>query len=113
MHELSIVMGIIEIAEEELKKAGKERVTLIELEIGSLSGVELEALDFAWEPAVRGTVLEQAERKIDYIEARAVCVDCNSSFKIEHIYDNCPVCGSYLKNIVKGKELRVKALEVV
>ena len=67
MHELSIVMGIIKIAEVEAEKAGAKNVDLIELEIGNLAGVEIEALDFAWTEAVKHTILENAKRKSDLI----------------------------------------------
>ena len=112
MHELSIALGIVDIAEKETKKAGAAKVDLIELEIGALSGVELDALDFVWPNAVKDTVLENAKREIDYIKAVAYCMECELEFPIEHIYDNCPKCNGYLKDIIKGKELRVKALEV-
>lgn len=112
MHELSVVMGIVNIAEKETQKANKKRVELIELEIGSLSGVELDSLEYVWDVAVKGTVLEGAEKKIDFIEARAKCLECETFFKAENVYDNCPKCQSYFKDIIKGKELRVKSLEV-
>ena len=54
MHEMSIVLGIVKIAENEAQKAGVSSFTAIDLEIGNLSGVEWDALDFAWEAAVEG-----------------------------------------------------------
>ena len=112
MHELSVAIGIVNIAENECKKSGKEKVELIELEIGSLSGVALDSLDYVWNAAVKDTILENATRKIHYIEGKATCLDCNLEYPIEHIYDNCPHCESYIKAIIKGQELRVKSLEV-
>ncbi len=113
MHELSIAIGIINIAENEIKKANKKKVELIELEIGSLSGVELNSLDYIWESAVKNTVLENAKKLVDYKQAKAKCSECNSVFKMNNIYDSCPECKSHLKNILQGKELRVKSLEVI
>ncbi len=112
MHELSVAMGIVNIAEKEIKKANKNKVTLIELEIGSLSGVELDSLEYVWEIAVKDTALDKAKKKINFIEAEAKCLECDTFFKVENVYDNCPKCKSYFKDIVKGKELRVKSLEV-
>lgn len=112
MHELSIALGIVKIAETETKKAKANKVKSIELEIGALSGVEMDALDFAWPVAVKNTILEDARREIDYVSAIARCIDCDTEFTIEHNYDTCPKCNSYFKDIIKGKELRVKALEV-
>lgn len=112
MHELSVAIGIVNIAEKETQKANKNKVELIELEIGSLSGIELDSLEYVWEAAVKGTVLEHAERKIDYIQAQANCLECELVFKVENVYDSCPKCNSYFKDIIKGKELRVVSLEV-
>lgn len=112
MHELSIVMGILKIAETETKKAAAKKVDLIELEIGTLAGIELRALEFVWSGAVKDTVLEKAKRKIDLIEGKGQCMECDTIFPLEHVYDPCPNCQNYLKGILQGKELRVTALEV-
>ena len=112
MHELSIVMGIIKIAESETKKAGADLVESIELEIGTLAGVELSALDFAWEEGVKNTLLEKAEKKITVVPGKGQCMECDTVFDLQYIYDPYPVCQNYLKGIIQGKELRVKALEV-
>lgn len=113
MHELSVVMGILKIAETETLKAGAASVECIELEIGSLAGIEQQALDFAWEGAIKNTVLENAVRRIDHIPAKAQCMECDEVFPLENVYDPCPNCQTYLKGIIQGKELRVKALQVV
>jgi len=112
MHELSIALGIVKIAEEESKKAKAKSVKSIELEIGSMAGIEMDSLDFAWPVAVKDSVLEHAQRKIDLIPAKAKCLECQSEYDLEHTFDACPSCKSYFKDIFQGKELRVKALEV-
>lgn len=110
MHELSIALGIVDIAEKEVQKARARQVEEIELLIGSLSGVELDALDFVWPSAVEGTVLAKAIKKIDYRDAKAKCLECETIFPVEQAYDNCPQCGSYFKDVFQGKELKVKRL---
>ncbi len=112
MHELSIAMGIVQIAEKEAEKAHVDRVLAIDLEIGSLSGVEIDSLNFAWPMAVANSVLENAEKRIHVIKAKAKCADCGFDFDLENYFDSCPKCGSQFKDIYKGKELRVKSLEV-
>lgn len=112
MHELSIALGIVKIAEEETTKANATKVDLIELEIGTLAGIEFDSLDFVWPAAVKGTVLEHAKKNTIIIRAKAKCLDCDTVFDIEHIFDSCPVCESFLKGIIQGKELRVKSIEV-
>lgn len=112
MHELSVVMGIVKIAEQEALKGGAIKIERIELEIGNLAGIDFQALDFVWDSAVQGTMLERAEREIIQIEGKATCSDCDHEFEIEKYYDPCPNCNSFLKIIQQGKELRIKALEV-
>jgi len=112
MHELSVAVNIIEIAEENAKKEGIDSVDEIEIEIGEMSGVELDALEFAMEISVKNTVLEKAKRTIILIPGRAKCLDCSFEFDIHDFYSACPECDSFKYDIVKGKELRIKSLIV-
>ncbi len=113
MHELSIAMGIVKIAETETKKAAKTSVERIELEIGSMAGVELDSLEYVWETAVKNTVLEKAKLVIDFKKGKARCLECETVYPMKKMYDSCPECKSYFKDILQGKELRVKSLEVI
>ena len=70
MHELSVALGIVKIAEDETKKAHAKSVEIIELEIGFLAGIELRFFDFVWPSAVKNTVLEHAEKKIILLRER-------------------------------------------
>lgn len=111
MHEMSIAIGIVNIAKEEAKKANVKSFAAIDLEIGTLAGIEFDSLEFVWEAAVKDSVLEKAEIRINKINARARCSDCEKEFSIKYIHDSCPKCGSFLKIIIQGKELRIKSLE--
>lgn len=113
MHELSIVMSIVDLANQEVQKAEASRVETIELEIGTLSGVEMEALDFAWQSSVTNTVLENAERIVHRPEGKAKCSQCGHTFATENYFDPCPKCGEFFNEIIRGKELRVKTLTLV
>ncbi len=110
MHELSIAMSIVEIAEEEAKKAGASRIEAIDLEIGTLSGIVMEALDFAWEAAVKESMLEGAEKRVHTVKARAKCLDCNREFDAKTLFDACPSCGSYFTTLLRGKEMKIKSI---
>ena len=57
MHELSIAMSIVEMAEEEAR-APRERVTAVHLKLGALSGVVKEALLSSYEMACFDTPLQ-------------------------------------------------------
>ena len=110
MHELSIVMGIIEIAEKQATKNGFDKAEAIELEIGTMAGIEFEALDFAWEMAVKDTILENATRTISKVQARARCVSCKHEFNTDSAFAGCPKCNEQFSEVLCGKELRVKTI---
>ena len=110
MHELSIVMNIVDLAEQTVRAHQARKIDSIVLHIGKLAGIEMDALEFVWESGVRGTVLEGAERKIEICPAIGHCLECGLKFEMEFIYDICPECNGYSKEIIAGKELRVKSL---
>jgi len=112
MHELSIVMSIVDIAIEEVRKHHARTVDSIELEIGTMAGVAFDSLEFAWEVGVRNTILQESEKKIERVQARARCAECGSEYAVTEPYAPCPVCNNFLVEYLSGKELRVKSLVV-
>jgi hydrogenase nickel incorporation protein HypA/HybF len=112
MHEFSIAVSMVDIALEYAEKAKASRVNEVELEIGELSGVVYDAMEFAMEAAIQGTLLEGAKIKIQAPPGMAVCHTCGYEFRIENIFDACPECGAYNPKVISGKELRVKSLNI-
>jgi len=112
MHELSIAQSIVELAEREARSCHANSVEELELEIGSLAGIEWVALEFALESAIKGSLLEDARIVVRRIAGEGRCGDCESLFPVENLFSSCPACGSYAVKIIKGQELRVKSIVV-
>lgn len=112
MHEMSIVASIVDIAENEARKADANVISELELDIGTVSGIELDALNFAFESIKPRTMLKNAEIKINIIQAISFCEDCKIEFNTEMIYDLCPKCNSYKTKVIQGKEMKVKSILV-
>lgn len=110
MHELSIAMSIVDIAEEKAKQSNANKVSEIELEVGNLSGVIYEALEFAMEEAVKNTLLNNAKCSIIKISGKARCNNCENEFGLDDFYAFCPNCNEFDFEIIQGKELRVKSI---
>lgn len=110
MHELSVATSIIKTAEQEVLNNNGEKVLEIYLEIGKLSGVELQSLYFVWDLCINGTVLQNSKLIIYEPEGNAKCAECTTKFRLEKIYDSCPKCNSPFKTIISGKELKIKKL---
>ncbi len=112
MHELSIAQSIVRLAEEQARKNNGSVIEELELEIGKLAGVELHALEFALESAVKDSMLANARIIRHEIEGEGRCGDCEQFFPVETLFSPCPYCGSYFVKITKGKELRVKSIVI-
>lgn len=112
MHELSIAQNIVQLAEQQARAHQADEIEELELEIGSLAGVELQSLEFALESSVKGTMLETARIVRHDIIAEGRCGDCEQIFPVETMFSPCPHCGSYCVKIIKGKELRIKSIMV-
>ncbi|MEW5770253.1 MAG: hydrogenase maturation nickel metallochaperone HypA [Pseudomonadota bacterium] len=110
MHEMSLAEGILQIVEDAAGKHGFTRVTEVRLEIGALSGVEVEALNFCLDVVLKGSVAEGARVEMERIPGRGYCLGCGETVPIEALYDACPRCGSYQVQATGGTEMRVKDL---
>jgi hydrogenase nickel incorporation protein HypA/HybF len=110
MHEMSIALSIIDLASEQAVKAKAEKIKEIELDIGTLSGIELESLNFALEVAVGGTLLEKSIVKINSIEAESECLECGLIFKSLNLINACPSCKELNTKIIRGREMQLKSL---
>ncbi len=112
MHELSIAENIVEIAVSHLRRDGGSIVKEIELEIGTLSGIEIDALTFAMDAVTKNTPLQNAEVRILTVQGRLRCDVCSVEFDVEDFFSPCPSCGSFENITLQGEEMRVKTMLV-
>lgn len=114
MHEFSLVMSMLDLAEKTARDDGATRIDAIHLEIGALAGVVPEALEFAFSGARLGTMAEEARLEVDYLPAIAHCGRCEASFELDNRYGValCPTCGTPSADLRQGRELQLAHLEV-
>ena len=112
MHEMSICESILGILKEQAAAQKFETVKRVRLEIGPLSGVEIEALKFGFDVVTRGSLAESAALEIVETQASAWCMPCGETVAIRERFDACPKCGSHQLQVTTGEELRIKELEV-
>lgn len=113
MHELSIAMSIVEVAQEEAERQGGAHVEAVHLRVGLLSGVAKEALLSCYEVACQATPLEGSQLLIEEVGVQVFCARCNATRPLESIqWFRCPECGTPTGTIVRGRELEIVALEV-
>jgi hydrogenase nickel incorporation protein HypA/HybF len=112
MHELSIALGIVDVAAEEAQRH-RGRVVAVHLKLGPLSGVGKDALVSAYGLAREGTALEGAELIVEEVPVVAFCPACAAERTLPSARELCcPACGAATPHIVRGRELEVVALEI-
>ena len=74
------------------REAQAKRVLVIRLRIGAISGVVPDALEFAFQSLVPGTLAEGAQLVIEEVPVRFWCPTCKSQFQSEDILAECPEC---------------------
>lgn len=109
MHEMSITQSIVELCQQH---AGTRKVREVVIEIGELSSIVPEAVEFCFEACSQDTSLATATLKIDYIAGKGVCQQCNQETPLHELYAACTHCGSYQVTVIAGEELRVREIEV-
>jgi hydrogenase nickel incorporation protein HypA/HybF len=112
MHELSIAMNVVELAQEEAGKRGV-RVLAVHLKLGPLSGVIRQALEGSYEMACTGTPLEGSRLVVEEVPIVAFCPACAGEKTIPSMQAlQCPDCGAPTPEVLQGADLQVTALEV-
>jgi hydrogenase nickel incorporation protein HypA/HybF len=113
MHELSIAMSIVDLAQEEAERLGGAQIKAVHLRLGLLSGVVKAALLSSYEMACEDTPLAGSRLVVEEVPVVVFCRVCNSQRPVHSTQlFCCSECGTPTGEIVKGKELTVVGLEV-
>ncbi len=111
MHEVGIMASALDAIRQQAAMHGAVRVSRIVLRVGTLAGVDQEALRFAYDALTPGTLAEGATLEIETVTARAHCAACGDDFAAGSPILQCPRCGAYSGDIRTGRELGIARLE--
>ena len=112
MHELGITQSIVEIAEKTACEQGAKKILSVTIEIGELSGVIPDAVEFCFEACSQETMLAGSRLIIDFIPGAGACEDCAAEVKLDNMTFSCSACGSYALRRLRGEELNIKEVEI-
>ncbi len=115
MHELALMEALRELAEEQAARHGGGRISAIRLRVGSLAGVELEALELAFAVVMGREAppgMAPVQLQIEPVPARCYCRCCAGDFLARDGCCECPVCGSISRDLLQGRELELVALDL-
>jgi len=114
MHELSIALSILDVAEEEMQNHVGARVDAIHVRLGPLSGVVKEALVSAYELAREETPLFANARLVfEDVPIVVFCSKCQAERPVHSTQlFHCAECDTPATDVRRGRELELAALEL-
>jgi hydrogenase nickel incorporation protein HypA/HybF len=112
MHELSIAENILEIIHDNVPAGNLSKVRKVKLEVGDMSGVVADSLDFCYMSISLETPLADSALEIERIPFRLKCNDCSMVTGNTSGIRECDSCGSFNTEVISGTELRVKEIEL-
>ena len=113
MHEVAIMTETVAIACASAEQQNATKIVGLTMRIGAMSGVVPEALSFAFEAVAGRTIAEQAKLIIETVPVTCYCAQCDRPFTPPDLFDECPLCGNLSQQILSGKEVELKSLEVI
>jgi hydrogenase nickel incorporation protein HypA/HybF len=112
MHEIGIANAIIEAGQKEAASRAGSKLLRIAVRIGTLAGVDNDALKFAFAALTQGTELDSIHFEIQSCPRLNRCLECGCEFESGVYSEPCPRCGSEQSLLVGGEELDLAYVEV-
>ena len=112
MHEIGIAATIIEAGQAEASRRPGSKLLRIGVRVGVLSGVDNDALEFAFKALIAGTDLDLLEFEIERCQRRNRCRRCGLEFESPIYEASCPQCASDDPLLVGGDELDIAFVEL-
>ncbi len=133
MHEWALAEAVIKTALEVMKKEGGKKVVEINIVIGKLQTIDMDAFNFALGELIEGTPAESAKINFEYENPVFKCINCGYEWSIEsldkllgedeieaihfvpelsHIFIKCPNCNSPDFDVIKGRGVYIKSIKI-
>lgn len=110
MHELSVVKALADGVKTHCEGQDLEQIKVITIEVGKLTCVDPERLQFCFDMIRQEVGLEQAKLNINKVPAIACCQQCSTQYEIENPGQACR-CGCYEYRLETGNELNLIQIE--
>jgi len=114
MHELGIVVKVLEQVDALAKEYGAEKILKVTMEVGEVSSIVPDLFTDAFDWAKKKTdFAREAELEMILIEGRTYCQTCGETYKTTDHGKKCPHCGSYDTYLLTGDQVVIKDIGAV
>jgi len=113
MHEIGITRNMFDLVSKEAGKAGAKTVRKVDLVIGEMTGAVADSVAFYFDLLSKGTIAEGADVCVRMVSPMVLCRNCNRTSRLERkTYWTCPHCDDGRMQIIAGRELIVKSIDI-
>ena len=112
MHELAIAQALVQQVQAALEDRPVRQVLTINVALGQLSGVDAQCLEAAFPLAAAGTLAEHARLAIEAVPAEVRCRACGRTTAPRFPFFQCEACQGSDIEIVSGRDLTLKSVEI-
>ncbi|MDD3477334.1 MAG: hydrogenase maturation nickel metallochaperone HypA [Candidatus Izemoplasmatales bacterium] len=110
MHELGIMIHIVDQIEEIAKTQHLQHIDTLVLEVGELSGIVPHYLENVYPMAVENSILQHSKLQIHVIPGKVLCRDCHHVFHLVTPQQACPKCQGNNHKLISGQEFNIKEI---
>lgn len=112
MHELGIAASILDCVQDEAVRRPGSHISKVGIQVGELSGVDADALQFGFECLVKDSDFEPLSLDIEFIPRVQRCPQCGGEFRMTEYDPQCPTCGEFATQCISGEQLDIVYMEV-
>lgn len=112
MHELALAQSILDAVARELEAYPGATPLRVGVRVGALAAVDVDALRFCFEIALRGSKWPLLKLDAEVLQAEAHCLVCGHRTRAESTVMDCERCGSTQTVMHGSDELDLTSLEV-
>lgn len=114
MHELGIIVHVVNTLEEVAKENEVSTIGSVTLEIGEVSGIVYDYLTDCWDYyKKKHHLIENSTLIIEELPAITYCEDCKQTYPTVQYGKTCPYCQSSHTYLLEGNECSIKEIEAM
>lgn len=111
MHELSLIESLLDQLHYMKKEHGLEKITVVHLGVGEISGVDLSFFRSTYDLYIPQTEWSHLSVNLTLIPWRVRCRGCGWEQKVEDWNKVCGRCGSEDTETIEGQEFLIQRIE--
>lgn len=114
MHELGIVVKVLDQVDEVAAEYKAQKILKVTMEVGEVSTIVPDLFTDAFDWAKKKTRFAQdAELEMIIIEGRTYCENCGETYRTTEHGKKCPYCGSHETYLLTGDQVIIKDIAAV